>query len=106
MDVSEKNFEAQIEYTLLNRNGYQKRSSDQYDAELCLIPDDVIDFILTTQPDQWAKLKKIYGDDIRKKFLIRLCGEIEKRGTLDVLRKGVKDAGASFRLVYFRPSSG
>lgn len=106
MDVSEKNFEAQIEQVLRNRNGYQKRTSDEYDAELCLIPDDVIDFILTTQPDEWAKLKKVYGDDARKKFLFRLCGEVEKRGTLDVLRKGVKDAGAKFRLVYFRPSSG
>jgi type I restriction enzyme R subunit len=106
VDVSEKNFEAQIEHVLRNRNGYQKRTSDEYDAELCLIPADVIDFILATQPDEWAKLKKVYGDDARRKFLYRLAGEIDKRGTLDVLRKGVKDAGAKFRLVYFRPSSG
>ncbi len=105
-DTSEKAFEAQIEHVLRNRNGYQKRTSDEYDAELCLIPSDVIDFILATQPDEWAKLRKVYGDDVHKKFVVRLAAEIEKRGTLDVLRKGIKDAGAKFRLVYFRPVSG
>ena len=32
--------------------------------------------------------------------------EITRRGTLDVLRKGVKDAGCKFDLAYFRPASG
>lgn len=105
VDVSEKNFEAQIEHVLRNRNGYQKRDSSDYNKEFCFISDDVITFILATQPDEWTKLKLVYGDDSRRKFLYRLASEIEKRGTLDVLRKGIKDAGAKFRLVYFRPSS-
>jgi type I restriction enzyme R subunit len=37
--------------------------------------------------------------------LYRLCEQIEKRGTLDVLRKGFKDVGARFQLVFFRPAS-
>ena len=106
MDISEKNFEAQIEHVLRNGNGYQKRLTEQYDAELCLIPDDVMDFVLATQPEEWTKLTKVYGSDARKKFLIRLSSEIEKRGTLDVLRKGIKDVGAKIRLVFFRPVSG
>ena len=32
--------------------------------------------------------------------------EIERRGVLDVLRKGVIDRGCRFNLTYFRPSSG
>ena len=32
--------------------------------------------------------------------------EIEKRGTLDVLRKGIHDAGARIRLVLFHPPTG
>ena len=32
--------------------------------------------------------------------------QIERRGVLDVLRKGVKDRGCNFNLTYFRPSSG
>lgn len=106
VDISEKNFEAQIEHVLRNQNGYQKRLTEQFDAELCLIPDDVMDFVLATQPEEWTKLTKVYGTDARKKFLIRLSSEIEKRGTLDVLRKGIKDVGAKIRLVFFRPVSG
>ena len=106
MDVSEKNFEAQIEHVLRNTHGYQKRDShDHYDPALCLIPDDVIDFIYATQPKEWEKLKRVYGEDARRKFLWRLSEQIEKRGTLDVLRKGIRDAGAKVKLVFFRPSS-
>ena len=36
----------------------------------------------------------------------RLDHEIQHRGTLDVLRKGIKANGREFRLAYFRPSSG
>lgn len=106
IDVSEKNFEAQIEHVLRNTHGYQKRDSlDHYDPKLCLNPQDVIDFIYTTQPKQWEKLKRVYGEDAKQKFLWRLSEQIEKRGTLDVLRNGIKDAGAKVRLVFFRPSS-
>lgn len=106
VDTSEKNFEATIEAHLLNVNGYERRTAADYDAELCLIPDDVIRFVQSTQPTEWAKLRQQYGESARSKFLYRLCEQIEKRGTLDVLRKGFKDVGARFQLVFFRPASG
>jgi type I restriction enzyme R subunit len=105
VDVSEKNFEATIEAHLLNINGYERRTAADYDAELCLLPDDVIRFVQSTQPTEWAKLRQQYGESARSKFLYRLCEQIEKRGTLDVLRKGFKDVGARFQLVFFRPAS-
>lgn len=87
--------------------GYRKRSPKvDYDQELCLIPRDVLDFILATQPKEWAKLKDHYGETVKERFLKRLSQEIGNRGTLDVLRNGVKDAGCKFRLAYFRPASG
>lgn len=106
VDTSEKNFEAAIEAHLLNVNGYERRTAADYDAELCLIPEDVIRFVQSTQPTEWAKLRQQYGESARSKFLYRLCEQIEKRGTLDVLRKGFKDVGARFQLVFFRPASG
>src|SRR6266516_6626027 len=39
-------------------------------------------------------------------FAKRLSQEIEKRGTLDVLRKGIKDSGIQVDLAYFRPATG
>ena len=84
---------------------YKRRSSD-YDRGLCLIPADVIDFLMATQPKEWAKLKQHYGADVKPRFLGRLSREIARRGALDVLRNGVRDSGCKFRLAYFRPASG
>ena len=111
VDTSERDFQAQIEHVLRNQHGYHKRfssadpSQSDYAANLCLIPRDVLDFIRGTQPEPWSKLRAIYNDDTERKFLSRLAHEIDKRGTLDVLRRGMKDAGQSFRLIYFAPAT-
>ena len=85
---------------------FRKRRSAAYDRGLCLIPADVVDFLLATQPKEWARLKQHYGADVKPRFLGRLSREIARRGALDVLRNGVKDSGCKFRLAYFRPASG
>jgi type I restriction enzyme R subunit len=127
-EVSERSFEEAIECGLLQRGpdacpgdaagvqktvygnassgGYRKRAPEHYDRELCLIPTDVVDFVLATQPKQWEKLKQHYGAAVREQFLTRLAAEIKWRGALDVLRNGIKDSGCSFQLAFFRPASG
>lgn len=106
MDISEQNFEATIEQTLLIPGGYRKRQPDDYHRSLALDPDVVLDFIYATQPQEWEKLKQHHGPDVKARFLHRLASEINKRGILDVLRKGVKDSGCKFQLAYFRPATG
>ena len=87
--------------------GYRRRTSERdYDRGLCLIPRDVVDFIVATQPKTWARLKQHHGAEVRGQFLKRLAREVERRGALDVYRKGVKDSGCKFQLAYFRPASG
>ena len=86
--------------------GYRKRQPEDYDRGLCLIPTDVVDFLLATQPKEWDKLKQHHGAHVKVRFLSRLSREIGRRGALDVLRNGVKDSGCRFRLAYFRPASG
>src|SRR5438128_1905485 len=129
MDVSEKNFEGAIEAALLAGvpagasggagvvgsgalifegapGGYRQRKPEDYDRSLCLIPSDVLDFIYATQPKEWDKFKQQMGADAKDRLLKRLASEIQTRGTLEVLRKGIKSDGCTFRLCYFRPSSG
>src|SRR5438093_1273199 len=129
MDVSEKNFEGTIEAALLTGvpagasggaglagsgalvfsgapGGYRQRKPDDYDRAICLIPNDVFNFIYATQPKEWEKFKQQMGGDAKDRLLKRLASEIQNRGTLDVLRKGIKSDGCTFRLCYFRPSSG
>ena len=131
-DISERAFEDAIERALLQHGpdaypedagelrepaasygddplpgSFHKRSSkDHYDRSLCLVPTDVLDFFLATQPKEWSKLSQHYGADVKPRFLGRLSREIARRGALDVLRTGVRDSGCKFRLAYFQPASG
>lgn len=123
VDVSEQAFEDAIETGILRHaqgafgeerssyldmkpSGYNKRDSEDYDSNLCLIPRDVLDFVLATQPKEWKRLTQHHGNSVKEQFLKRLSSELRSRGALDVLRNGIKDMGCSFRLAYFRPASG
>ena len=115
-EVSERTFENAIEAVLLQNcsgdewgrepGGYYKRQQGGYIRDLCLLSNDVLNFVQTTQPREWEKLSQRHGDDVEGQFLVRLSSEVKKRGSLDVLRHGVKDMGCEFRLAYFRPASG
>lgn len=85
--------------------GYYSRRPEEYDRVRCLIPRDVIDFITATQPQEWEKLQQRHGARVKERFLARLSREVERRGTLEVLRRGIKDWGCKFRLAYFKPAS-
>ena len=123
VDVSERAFEDAIEASLLQHSrgsiaeerasyidippgGYQKRQDEDYDRALCLIPRDVLDFVLATQPQEWKRLSQHHGAAVEEQFLKRLSSEIGRRGALDVLCNGIRDMGCRFRLAYFRPASG
>ena len=123
VEVSERAFEEAIEacliqngkgligeergsYLDLTPGGYRKRTSQDYDRSLCLIPEDVLDFVLVTQPREWQKLSQHHGKLVEEQFLKRVASEVARRGALDVLRHGIRDMGCRFQLAYFRPSSG
>ena len=102
---TEENFEDHIEQRL-NRSGYSSLQPTDYDKYFCLVPDEVLQFIQTTQPKAYQRLERQYGEDTPQKLTLRISNQVERRGVLDVLRKGVKDRGCSFDLTYFQPSSG
>jgi type I restriction enzyme, R subunit len=101
----EIDFEEHIEAHLL-KSGYHKRTPEEYDKSLCLIPGEVLQFIQDTQPKTFEQLEKQYGADTSQKLVERIGREVSKYGVLDVLRKGVTDRGAKFTLAYFKPASG
>lgn len=101
---TEEKFEEHIEKHL-NSIGYKSRHFSQYNRSLCLIRDDLLEFIKTTQPDDWNKLEEIYGIDTENKVFSRISSEISKRGGIDVLRKPVVDRGIYLDLCFFQPKS-
>ena len=102
---TEADFEDHIE-AHLNRSRYHSRQPATYNRNLCLIPNETLRFIQETQLEEYQKLERQYEDKTPVNLLNRISKEIERRGVLDVLRKGVKDRGCHFNLTYFRPSSG
>lgn len=104
MDVSEKRFESEIEYALL-QNGYTKGDPKNYNKELAMVTGEVLEFIKSTQAHEWDLLSKRHGPLYEQNFLRRLDNELKRRGMLDVLRHGIDDTGVSFKLSYFKPGS-
>lgn len=105
IDTSEKNFETTIEQSLTEKGGYHSLTSKSYNRSLCVIPEDIFNFIQATQPQEWQKFKNQYQDDAKEKLLKRLAETIKKRGTLEILRKELKVNGCRFKLAYFQPET-
>jgi len=102
---SEKRFETHIEQSF-NTLGFVSLPFTEYDKTLCLIPSELLHFVKETQPDEYENLQVQYGIDTDNNLLKRLNNEISSRGVIDVLRKGIKDRGSNFSLVFFEPNSG
>jgi type I restriction enzyme R subunit len=101
---TESAFEERAEYELLQRGW--RRGPLRFDPELGLAPAELFQFIRATQAKRWTKLIDLYGgdpDSAQRQFALRVANEIDARGTLDVLRHGVKDRGVQVDLAYFRP---
>lgn len=106
-DLSEKNFEVEhVVNVLVEKNHYLLRQPEDYDKSLFLDSEVLLIFIKSSQLEEWKKLEEQYGSETETKFLKRVSDEINRRGTLDVLRNGVQDRGARFELAYFKPVSG
>jgi type I restriction enzyme R subunit len=105
-NLTENNFEVEHVVKTLIDNGYIERLPENYNQELFLDTEILLNFIKSTQPEEWEKLKEQYPGNTEEIFLKRVSSEVGKRGTLDVLRNGIKDRGTKFELAYFKPVSG
>ncbi|WP_440907533.1 type I restriction endonuclease subunit R [Candidatus Pelagibacter sp.] len=101
---TEKKFENHIE-KYFNSIEYKSIHYEKYDRTLCLIKDEVLDFIKKSQKEKWDTLKDAYGEEVESKVLDRISSEISRRGVIDVLRNQVSDRGVYLDLCYFEPKS-
>tara|TARA_A200000113_G_scaffold146512_1_gene131806 strand:- start:376 stop:3297 length:2922 start_codon:yes stop_codon:yes gene_type:complete len=105
MTYTEENFEDHIEKSL-NKINYISHSNKDYNKSLCLLPNILLEFIQNSQSKAFQKLQTNYNSETEKNILERISSEIEKRGLIDVLRRGIKDRGVEINLLYFEPNSG
>ncbi len=114
--IDEAAFESQIAGWLVKHGGYRRMKTtsagyeSDFDGGAGVDTADLFEFIETTQAERWDKLVDSgYGGDpvvARAKFVQRLASQLDKRGTVDVLRRGVTDYNVTFRLAYFKPGHG
>lgn len=116
MDTSEKRFERDIESFLISEQGgyiqFNGQNSDgewvktrQHDVDKCIYMDVLCEFIEKTQPKEWEKYKKYYGDNAAEKLYNRLEQTISNEGLIHVLRNGIVDMGVKLKMCYFKPES-
>ncbi|MBP2281011.1 type I restriction enzyme R subunit [Psychrobacter sp. PL19] len=95
--------------------GWQLGHASGYQAETALYEQDVLDFVQTTQPQEWEKFCRTYPIDSERHFIAALVKQLNKAdehstdkasrtyGTLGVLRHGLKIRNARFSLCQFKP---
>lgn len=103
-NTTEKAFQNDIIAHLVS-TGYKSRNTACFNKATCLDAELTLKFIMDTQERTWKKFQKVYGDEAESKFFYRLINEIDKKGTINVLRNGFKDVGCKFELFYPKPNN-
>lgn len=105
IQTKEINFENEIEYALIEKGCYVKGNPSDFNKEYAIDTAKLFEFLQNSQPNEWKKLCEKHGGNAEQNFLKRLSKELDSRGMLDILRKGIVDAPARFKLCYFKPAS-
>ena len=84
--------------------GWSPGNPHDYDREYCVDRMQLSAFLRETQPELAESLALDEDGPTRRRFLARLQGEISKRGTIDVLRHGIRHGAHDLDLCYGTPS--
>ncbi len=102
-NVKEEGLESLI-VAALTGFGWLAGTQKDYDREYAVDLRQLTAFVEATQKEMAAALELRMDGPIRRKFLAQLQGEITRRGTIDVLRKGVSHGKYKVELFYGTPS--
>jgi type I restriction enzyme R subunit len=92
---------------LAREQGYVERTPEDFDRDLTLDRELVLRFVQGTQPEEWKKLEAQYTGSAEAEFFKQLEKGLKDRGTLDVLRHGIKMIpNIRFAFCFFQPASG
>ena len=86
--------------------GWIRGDPQDYDREYCVDLAQLSAFLKETQPTSADSIGLGEDSPTRRRFLARLQGEIARRGTIDVLRNGVRHGPHQIDLMYGTPSPG
>jgi type I restriction enzyme R subunit len=101
--LKEKSFQGLIKDYLIEENEYSESFNKGYDRNYAIDIDMLFSFLENTQKKKIDELKNIYGPKYQEKILYNIDKELKRRGSIDVIKHGVKDFGVKLQLAYFKP---
>ena len=103
--TKERHFETVIDAHLVD-HGYVSVPSKEFNRELAIFPEVVLEFIRETQPKEWARLEALHGERTGEQVIGDLCKWMDSHGSLATVRHGFKCYGRTLRVAYFKPAHG
>jgi type I restriction enzyme R subunit len=101
--------EAQFQQDIIDAmasGGWKVGTASGYDRTSALYTEDLIGYVKEAWPERWEKFCKANPQASEQVFVQKVVRELERAGTLDVLRHGFKVPGVSFDLCSFQPDHG
>jgi type I restriction enzyme R subunit len=99
-------FEQHFVAQLVEGQGYVERTNSNYNPELVLDTEILINFIKQTQPDTWSLMEHKFGSKVEEMFCKELDKKLKGSDIITVLREGIQFTwGANVKLCYFKPAS-
>lgn len=106
-NTTEKGLENHITEYLVDENNFIQRESKNYNPISCIDEETLFQFLEATQPKAVAKLKQYHKELYQQKIVKRLNDQIQAKGIIEVLRKGIVDGftDTKLKLFYDKPVS-
>ena len=98
--------EARFQQDIINAmvlGGWRTGSASGYDRTNALYTEDLLAYVQEAWPERWEKFCKGNPQAPEAVFVQRTVRELERAGTLEVLRHGFKVPGVKFDLCSFQP---
>lgn len=105
--LDEKQYQRYIIDYLVKNNGYVERSDDNFDRYYAMDKELFFKFLNETQPDNVAKLKKIYKDKFEETIINVVNNQITSTTSslLETLKRGIELSNVKLTLMYTQPAT-
>jgi len=104
-DSRESRFQQDIIESMVS-GGWKAGAASGYDRTTALYTEDLLGYVREAWPERWEKFCKANPQAPEQVFVRKVVRELDRAGTLEVLRHGFKVPGVKFDLCSFQPDHG
>ena len=90
---------------MLSQGGFVKGDLQTYNREKAIDLPKLVQFIKNTQPKEWKKYERNYGENAENRLYKRFQDSVNTFGLLYVIRHGFEDRGAKIKVAAFKENT-